>query len=554
MQQSLFPKNQIIVMDGAMGTMLQQRGLQPGEAPERMNLRAPEVVTAVHRAYAEAGSHVVSTNTFGANRRKLGKMGLSVDEVVRRAVEAARAAVRGTEVRVALDIGPIGELLEPSGELTFEEAYEIFAEMAEAGQRHGADLILIETMTDLYEARAALLAAKERTDLPVWVSMSFEQNGRTLTGTPVTVMAMTLGAMGADAVGINCSLGPEEMVGLARELCANTSVPVFLKPNAGLPDAVTGEHRMAPDVFAGWMQVCALPGVAMMGGCCGTNPETIKALAGVLRGRVPLPSVAVPQSRICSSMKAVSLDGPLAVGERINPTGKDALIEELSRGEFWELQDLVMEQEEEGAAFLDVNVAIAGGDEKVLLPAAIKDIQALTRIPLQLDSSDLAAMEAGLRVYNGKSIINSVTAAPDRLDTAIRLCQKYGAAFVGLTMNNKGIPESVEERVALAEGIIERALAGGVPREDIIIDCITMPVLYFPDLEEVTLGALAEVKRRWGIKTMLGISNISFGMANLEARRAKNREFLGLALEAGLDLSIVDPGDAAIMELISNSK
>ena len=546
------PADRFLVMDGAMGTMLQKSGLEPGERPEMMNLRAPKTVTEVHRAYIEAGSNIISTNTFGANRLKLEKTGHAVEDVVCKAVQAAQAArascaERGGDVRIALDVGPIGELLEPSGTLTFEEAYELFAETMIAGEKYGADLILIETMTDLYEAKAALLAAKEKTSLPVLLSMSFEKNGRTLTGTPVEAMAVTLGGLKPAALGINCSLGPAEIVKLAERLCEATPLPVFLKPNAGLPDAITGLHRMDAETFAAEMEPCFSMGISMVGGCCGTDPETIRTLAAMFGGRAPAQRVFRPKNWICSSMQIVELSGVTPIGEKINPTGKGDFQEELLDEDFSTIESLVMDQEDEGVTVLDVNVGAPGVDEALVLPRAVKAIQTLTRLPLVLDSSSPKALEAALRVYNGKAIVNSTTAADARLAFVLGLCRKYGAAFVGLTMDNKGIPETAEERFALAEKIVNAALAAGIPREDIIIDCVSMPAIYFPALEEVTLEAVALVKEKLGVKTILGISNISFGCPN---RVERNQAFLTKALAAGLDLPILDPMDSSVMKIV----
>ena len=423
-----------LLLDGAMGTMLQNRGMKPGAQPELLNLSDPALIAAVHRDYLEAGSRVLYANTFGANARKLRKSGKSVREIVSAGIEIAKREASAYPAAVALDIGPLGELLEPMGTLSFEDAYELFREMAVAGAESGADLAVIETMTDLYEAKAALLAVKENTGLPVFVTMSFDETGRTFTGCTVASMARTLEGLGADAVGLNCSTGPDRMSPLLRELSENTRLPSIAKPNAGLPDPVTGQYDMEPDAFAAALADC-LDYVSIVGGCCGTSPEYIRRLREAVSGRrVRVNAVRLP-SFVCTPVAPCKITGVRVIGERINPTGKKRFQQALLENDLDYILDVAVKQEDAGADILDVNVGFPGVDEVSMLPRVVKKLQSAVSLPLQLDSSNPDALEAGLRVYNGKAAVNSVNGNREVLERVLPVVKKYGAAVVGLTLD-----------------------------------------------------------------------------------------------------------------------
>lgn len=542
-------ENEIILLDGAMGTMLQAAGLPMGQAPEVWNLTAPDVVADIQRRYVEAGSRVLYTNTFGANRLKTKGCGYSVSELVAGGVRCARRAAGELPVRVALDIGPIGQLLEPLGTLTFEEAYELFQEQVVAGRDAGADLIVIETMSDLYEVKAAVLAAKENSDLPVWVTMTFEQSGRTFVGVTVPAMALTLQGLGVDAMGFNCSLGPRELLPLVKELRQYTDKPLILKPNAGLPDPATGEYAITGAAFAREIQAALPFGVQMLGGCCGTRPDFIRNLAQLFKtesAAAPLP----PQRHgVCSARHAVELGGVRVIGERINPTGKKRFQQALRENDIDYILARAIEQQDAGADILDVNVGLPGIDEAAMMQRVVKALQSVVDLPLQIDSSDPAAIEAGLRAVNGKAIVNSVNGKREVLDSILPLCKKYGAAVVGLCMDENGIPADAEGRVAIARRILDAALSYGIPREDLYIDCLTLTVSAQQEQARETLRALQSVKEELGLRTVLGVSNISFG---LPARENITVSFLTQALYAGLDLPIVNPNQDAIMDAVAS--
>ncbi|MBR6351181.1 MAG: homocysteine S-methyltransferase family protein [Firmicutes bacterium] len=547
----MFPeilKDRIVLLDGGMGTVLQQKGLQPGGMPELLNLTDPGLIESVHRDYINAGSRVIYTNTFGANPRKLAKTGHSAEEVISAAVSAARSASAGTDTLVALDIGPLGELLEPMGTLSFEDAYDAFKEMAIAGAASGADLAVIETMTDLYEAKAALLAVKENTDLPVFVTMSFEQNGRTFTGCGIQAMARTLEGLGADAIGINCSLGPDLLAPLIAELCTCTTLPVIAKPNAGLPDPATGEYDMRPEDFARALAPCAEYGVTLFGGCCGTSPEYIKLLSEALKGKEPAPRSFDAASFVCSAVDPCRIDGVRVIGERVNPTGKKRFQQALLDQDLDYILDVAVEQEDAGADILDVNVGFPGVDEPDMLARVVKKIQSAVSLPLQLDSSNAKALEAGLRVYNGKAVVNSVNGDPDVLARVLPVVKKYGAAVVGLCLDRNGIPKTAEERIAIAERILDAAVSYGIPREDVWIDCLTLTVSAEQDQAVQTLKALRYVREELGLQTVLGVSNISFGLPN---RPLINQNFLIQALGAGLTVPIINPNLKEMMDAVA---
>lgn len=536
-----------VILDGAMGTMLQKLGLPAGGHPEAMNITRPEMVEKVHRGYIESGADIIYTNTFGANRYKLQKSGYTPEEVISAGIKAARKAAEGTGCLVALDIGPIGQLLEPSGTLDFEEAVDIFAEQVKAGVKYGADLIAIETMTDLGEARAAVLAAKENSSLPVICTMTFEKSKRTFTGCTVSAMALTLEGLGADAIGINCSLGPDELKPLVEELAAWTSLPIIVKPNAGLPDPVTGEYKFSPENFAKHIADLVPLGIKIVGGCCGSTPDTIAAVRRVLDSASPAKREVKTIPAVCSAVKTVPLDSVRVVGERINPTGKKLFKQALLRQDIDYIIDQAIDQVDAGAEILDVNVGIPEIDEKQMMVQCVKALQSMVRAPLQIDSSDPAVIEAGLRVYHGKAIVNSVNGDEESLDSVLPIVKKYGAAVIGLTLDKSGIPKTAKQRFQIAERILNRALEYGIPRESVFIDCLTLTASAEQEGASETLKAVRMCKEKLGLKTVLGVSNISFG---LPRRELLNQTFLTLALAHGLDLPIINPNAESMMNAV----
>ena len=534
-----------MLLDGAMGTMLQKSGMKPGTVPETLNITDPEMVAAVHRAYYRAGSRAVYANTFGANRLKMKNTGYTVQEIITAGIRLARDCARETGGIVGLDVGPLGVMLEPLGSLPFDAAVDMYREIMRAGAEAGADMIAIETMSDLAETRAALLAAKEETDLPVFVTMSFDATGRTFTGCTPASMARTLEGLGADAVGINCSLGPKEMIPMIREIRANTTLPVIAKPNAGLPDPVTGAYGVDAESFAEAMKELAAAGAEIVGGCCGTDPDYIAALA-----RTELPKAERPETggAVCTGAVCLPTDRIRVIGERINPTGKKRLQQALLEDDTDYLVQLAISQADAGADLLDINVGYPGVDEESMLPRAVQAIQSAVDLPLQLDTTNPAALEAALRVYHGKAAVNSVNGKEESLRTVLPLVKKYGAAVVGLTLDENGIPDTAEKRVAIARKILERATETGIPKEDVWIDCLTLTVSAQQEQAMETLKAVRAVREELGLRTVLGVSNISFGLPN---RMLVTRGFLAAALEAGLTLPIVNPNQKEIMDVIA---
>lgn len=537
--RKLLERNKFILLDGGMGTMLQARGLKPGGTPEALNLESPQTLIDIHKEYIAAGADIVYANTFGANRHKLERCGYSVERVVRAGILNANKAVAESsnpEALVALDIGPIGQLLEPTGTLTFEEAYEIFKEEITAGSE--ADVIVFETMTDLYELKAAVLAAKENSSLPIICTMTFEENMRTFTGCAISSMALTLEGLGVDAVGVNCSLGPAELYPIAEELCRWTNLPVVLKPNAGLPDPLTGEYNISPKQFAEFVEKLVPLGVRIFGGCCGTSPEYIRGLREMLNRHEFKKITREIPAACCSASKTVVIDRPRIIGERINPTGKKRFKEALLENDIDYILGQAIEQTQGGADILDVNVGLPGIDEGAMMTRAVKAIQSVTDAPLQVDSTLPEVLEKALRVYNGKAIVNSVNGEEKSLQAVLPLVKKYGACVVGLCLDEGGIPKTVDGRFAIAKRILDRALALGIPRENVFIDCLTLTVSAEQEQAPVTLEALRRVKTELGLKTVLGVSNISFG---LPQRVTVTQNFLTMALTNGLDLPIINP-------------
>lgn len=545
----LFKQSNTILLDGGMGTMLQAAGLKLGARPEELNITDPALIEGIHGQYAAAGSRIVNANTFGASAHKLAGSTYTLEQVITAGIENCKRACAPYGALTALDVGPLGELLEPSGTLAFEDAVAEYARIVKAGEAAGADLIFFETYTDLYELKAALLAAKENTRLPILASMSFEAGGRTFTGCTVESFAATARGLGADAVGINCSLGPKEIFPMAKRLAEAVpgNFPVFVKPNAGLPRADGSGYDITPQLFALQMKPYRELHLFAAGGCCGTTPEFIKLLNGTFAGCTPgRPAHRMP-SVLCTPVDTVTVDGITVVGERINPTGKKRFQQALREGDMNYVLEQAVSQAEAGAQILDVNVGAPGVDEPVLMEQVVKALQSVTSLPLQLDSSNVEALARGLRVYNGKPIVNSTNGEPEKLAAILPLCKKYGAAIVGLAIDEKGIQPKAADRVAIARRITEAALAAGIPREDIYIDCLTLTASAQQEDVLATVQALEACKKELGVRTVLGVSNISFG---LPCRTYLNTTFLTMAMYAGLDLAIMNPSSEEMMAAV----
>ena len=545
----LFRQSNTILLDGGMGTMLQAAGLKLGARPEELNITDPALIEGIHGQYAAAGSRIVNANTFGASAHKLAGSAYTLEQVITAGIENCKRACAPYGALTALDVGPLGELLEPSGTLAFEDAVAEYARIVKAGEAAGADLIFFETYTDLYELKAALLAAKENTHLPILASMSFEAGGRTFTGCTVESFAATARGLGADAVGINCSLGPKEIFPMAKRLAEAVpgNFPVFVKPNAGLPRADGSGYDITPQMFALQMKPYRELHLFAAGGCCGTTPEFIKLLNGTFAGCTPgRPAHRMP-SVLCTPVDAVTVDGITVVGERINPTGKKRFQQAVREGDMNYVLEQAVSQAEAGAQILDVNVGAPGVDEPVLMEQVVKALQSVTSLPLQLDSSNVEALARGLRVYNGKPIVNSTNGEPEKLAAILPLCKKYGAAIVGLAIDEKGIQPKAADRVAIARRITEAALAAGIPREDIYIDCLTLTASAQQEDVLATVQALEACKKELGVRTVLGVSNISFG---LPCRTYLNTTFLTMAMYAGLDLAIMNPSSEEMMAAV----
>lgn len=543
MSDNIFSRKKFHILDGAMGTMLQKAGLKLGEIPEALSITHPEIIIDIHKQYINAGSEIIYTNTFGANALKLKNSKYTVKEIVEKSIENARIASNKNAL-VALDIGPLGELLEPSGTLSFDDAYSYFKEIVSYSK--GADLIVFETFSDLYELKAGILAVKENCNLPVMCSMSFEKNGRTFTGVLVESFAKTAVGLGADAVGINCSLGPKEILPLAKTLCDYTpeNFPVFVKPNAGLPHSDGSGYDLTSDDFAKIIDLYMGLGVIMVGGCCGTTPEYIEKTCKVLNGKKPCDKPSNNASVICSATKIEKIECVAVVGERINPTGKKRFQQALRENDLDYILTQATEQVNAGAQILDVNVGIPDIDETTVLTQTVKSIQSIIDLPLQLDSSSSEALEKALRYYNGSPIVNSVNGEEKSLKSILPLCKKYGASVIGLTLDENGIPNRAEDRFKIAEKIVNTALSYGIAKKDIYIDTLTMTISADKDNAIITLDALEMVKNKLGVKTALGVSNVSFG---LPCRENINATFLTLALSRGLDLAIINPNSEEMM-------
>ncbi len=550
----MIPLDKNLLFDGAMGTMLQRRGLALGAVPEALNLTAPEEVKAIHMEYLDAGADAIFANTFGANRFKAEKAGMLLSDIVRAGVENARAAAAAYKDRyVALDIGPCGRVMRPAGDMDFDEAVDVFAEIIRAGAEL-ADFIQLETFTDLYELKAAVIAAKENSDLPIFATMSFEENGATFFGACVESAVATLEALGVSALGVNCSLGPKQLVPIVKRILACAHVPAAVKPNAGLPAIRGGEtaYDVTPEEFAEYLGGFVKEGVRFVGGCCGTTPEYIRLARAALDGLPAVHTNAPRRPAICSPSKIVYFDeGISVIGERLNPTGKKALQAALRAGDMDYLLREALRQQEQGAQALDLNTGLPDIDEAAALSRAVREIQAVTPLPLQLDSSSPEALARAARVYNGKPLLNSVNGKKESLEAVLPIAKKYGCAVLGLALDERGVPKTAEERLDIARRITAAAEAAGIPREDVLIDCLVMTASAQQEQAAETLKALSLVKKELGVRTVLGVSNVSFG---LPMRPVINRTMLAMAFAAGLDAPIMNPGDAGMSETVAAAR
>ncbi|MCR0271571.1 homocysteine S-methyltransferase family protein [[Clostridium] innocuum] len=542
-------ENKIQFLDGAMGTQLQDKGLPAGASPELFMMEHGEIIEEVHAAYIDSGSDIIYTNTFGANAKKLSKSQYTVEEVITRAVQLAKsAAKRRNGVQVALDIGPIGELLEPNGYLPFEEAYELYRQQVVAGEQAGADLVIFETMSDLYEVKAAILAAKEHTQLPVFVTMSFEADHRTFTGCTTASFALCAEGLGADAIGINCSLGPDQILPIAEELAAMTNLPLIIKANAGLPDPLTNTYSIDAAAYARMLLPYTKLPLAYVGGCCGTTPQFIQELKNTLPKTT---AVEKRKRRIgayaCTPTKCLRIQDVHVIGERINPTGNKRMKAALQEHRMDEILAIAMEEVEGGADILDVNVGLPGIDEKEMMVEVIKELQSVIDLPLQIDSTDPAVIRAALRAVNGVAIVNSVNGEAAVMESILPAVKKYGANVVGLTMDEDGIPACAQKRLEIGTRIVETAQRYGIAKERVFLDCLTLTVSAQQSGAKETLQALTAIREQLGVHTVLGVSNISFG---LPSRILLNQSFLTMAMQAGLSMPIMNPNQAAMMDAV----
>ncbi|AGY76962.1 homocysteine S-methyltransferase family protein [Clostridium autoethanogenum] len=541
--------NKFVFFDGAMGTMLQRAGLKVGELPETLNITNSEIIRKVHREYLNAGSDIIITNTFGANELKYSSSDYTIKDVITAGVKIAKEEAK--DKLVALDIGPTGQVMEPTGSLSFESAYELFKSQVIIGEKAGADIILIETMSDLYEAKAAILAAKENSSLPIFCTMTFQQDGRTLMGTDPKTMVFVLESLGVDALGVNCSLGPGELQDIVDEILKYSSIPVIVQPNAGLPkyDGENTIYDITSDEFAENVVIMAKKGVRFFGGCCGTSPEFIKTMVKSLKNIVPLDIKEKNYTTVCSARDTVFLGNRIKfIGERINPTGRDIYKKELKEGKVNFIQKEAVKQKEEGAHILGLNVGLPEINEVQTMKEAVKAIQKVVQLPIDIDSPNPKVLEAGVRVYNGKPIINSVNGRKKCMEEVFPIVKKYGGCVIALTIDENGIPDTAEGRVKIAEKIIKTAENYGIKRKDIIVDCLTLTASAQQKEVLETIKAIKILKEQFGVKTTLGVSNISYG---LPRRCILNRTFLALALQAGLDLPIINTSDKGVKDIIS---
>ena len=540
----------LLFFDGGMGTLLQKEGLQPGELPEVWNIEHCEAVQKIHKAYFDAGSDIVLTNTFGANAIKFHNDKYTLKEIVEKAIDNVRRAAKSAdkeEYYVALDMGPTGKLLRPMGDLSFEDAYNAYKEVMIYGEAAGADLIHIETMSDTYEVKAAVLAAKENTSLPVFVTLIFDEKGKLLTGGDVPSVVAMLEGLRVNAIGMNCGLGPEQMLPILEELLKYSSLPIIIKPNAGLPKQRDGQtyYDVLPDMFAEAMGKIVEKGACVIGGCCGTTPEHIAAMVDKCRGMEIVKPTFKEATLVSSYGKAVLIgDKPIIIGERINPTGKKRFKQALKDHDLDYILKEGVTQEEKGAHILDVNVGLPDIDEVALMQEIVRELQSVTNLPLQIDTVDAKAMEVAMRIYNGKPMINSVNGKQESMDSVFPLVAKYGGVVVGLTLDENGIPETTDGRVAIAQKIVDEAAKYGIQKKDIVIDVLTLTISSEPDGAKVTLEALKRVREELGVNTVLGVSNISFGLPN---RAVINSNFYTMAMQNGLSAAIINPSSEDMM-------
>lgn len=536
---------ELLFFDGGMGTELQKNGLKKGELPERLNIHSPEIVKKVHKSYLDAGCDIITTNTFGANSLKFS----NVEEIITNSVNIVKDAIAesGRKAYTALDVGPLGKLLAPYGDLPFEDAYNLFKEQVIAGEKAGADLVLIETMGDLYEIKAAVLAAKENTNLPIFVSMIFDKKGTLLTGADIKTAIVTLEALGVDGIGLNCGLGPDQMLLLLKEMTEYSSTPIFIQPNAGLPVSVNGEtvYNVTPEEFAEKQLKILENGACALGGCCGTNPMHIKAMIDLCKGREVKEISKKNYTAVSSYSKSVFFENkPIIVGERINPTGKKLLKEALRNNDLDYIFSEGVGQVDLGADVLDVNVGLPEIDEIQMMTNAVTGLQSILNTPLQIDTSDPRVMEKALRLYNGKAMINSVNGKEESMNSVFPLVKKYGGVVVCLTLDENGIPETVDGRIAIAEKIINRAKEFGIEKKDLVFDPLCMTISTNKDSAKITLQCVEKLTKDLGVKTILGVSNVSFGLPN---RELINSTFFGLALQKGLSSGIINPKSEMMM-------
>lgn len=543
---------ELLFFDGGMGTLLQKEGLLPNELPEVWNMKHSEIIQNIHASYFKAGSDIVLTNTFGANAIKFHNETYSLREVVEKAVENVKAAARAAldhnkEYYVALDVGPTGKLLKPMGDLGFEEAYEAFKEVMQYGANSGVDLIHIETMSDTYEVKAAVLAAKESTSLPVFVTLVFDERGKLLTGGDVPSVVALLEGLRVDALGINCGMGPQQMLPILQEIAKYTSLPIIVKPNAGLPKQKDGQtyYDVSPEQFAKSLEEIVKKGACVIGGCCGTTPEHIKAMVDACRSLKVITPTHKGDTLVSSYGKAVCLgEEPIIIGERINPTGKSRFKQALKEHDLDYILKEGITQQEKGAHILDVNVGLPDIDEVSMMKEVVTELQSVTSLPLQIDTVNTLALDAAMRIYNGKPMVNSVSGKQESMDAVFPLVKKYGGVVVGLTLDENGIPETAEGRAMIAGKIISEAAKYGIDKKDIVIDVLTMTISSEPDGAKVTLEALGQVREQYGVKTVLGVSNISFGLPN---RPILNANFYTMAMQSGLTAGIINPSSEAMM-------
>ena len=547
---SEYLKNNIVYLDGGMGTLLQAQGLTPGEHPEKWNVSHPEIITDIHKNYFNSGSNIVCTNTFGANSLKFNDTEL--EEIIKSAISNAKKARELSETThekfIALDIGPTGKLLKPLGDLDFEVAVTVFSKTVKLGVKYGVDLVLIETMNDSYETKAALLAVKENCDLPVLVSNAYNEDGKLMTGASPAAMVALLEGMGATAIGANCSLGPKQLTKVAEELLENASVPVILKPNAGLPEIKDGKTKfnVTPEDFAEDVTKLIKKGLRVVGGCCGTTPDYIKALTEKSKDLKPVEIENKNLTVVSSYTKAVKfLNSPILIGERINPTGKKRFKQALIENDISYILNEGVSQQEKGVHILDVNVGLPDIDENKMLKKTVEELQAVIDLPLQIDTADVTAMENALRIYNGKALINSVNGKEESMKAIFPLVKKYGGVVVALTLDENGIPETAEGRVEIAKNILKVAKEYGIEKNNIIFDTLAMTISADPKAANETLKALNIIKNELGCHTSLGVSNVSFGLPN---RDVINSVFFSLALENGLSGAIMNPYSAEMMK------